>query len=85
MVKGARVVLTEPGVLKCVRAIDFMSVGEEEPEVAKGLVWDELKMGEGVWIGSWPREVGDEGSGGRSSVEGRPDRSGGVVEASWHC
>ena len=42
-------------------AIDFVSVGEEEPEVTKGLIWDEFKLGESVLVSGGLRKVGNEG------------------------
>jgi hypothetical protein len=61
VVKGARVVLTEPRVLEGVRAVDPVSVGEEKPEVTKRLVWDEFELGKGVLVSGGSTEVSDEG------------------------
>jgi hypothetical protein len=83
--KGTRVVLAEPRVLKGVRAIDFVSVGEKEPEVAERLVRDEFKARESVLVGDGLSKVSDEGFVRGLSEEGGPYWSGRVVEASWHC
>jgi hypothetical protein len=72
MMKGARVVLAEPRVLKGVQAIDFVSIREEEPEVAEGFVGDEFKARKGVLMGDGPSKVGDERFVGGLSREGRP-------------
>jgi hypothetical protein len=48
MVKGTRVVFAEPGMLKGVRAINFVRLGEVEPKVVKGFPGNELKLGESV-------------------------------------
>jgi hypothetical protein len=60
--KGARVVFTEPRVLEGVGVVDFVGVGEEEPKVTEGLVWDEFELGKSVLIGGWSSKVGNEGS-----------------------
>jgi hypothetical protein len=83
--KGAQVVFTEPRVLEGVRAVDFVCVREEEPEMAEGLIRDEFKLRKGVLVSGRLSEVGDEGSVGCHGEEGRPHGGSGVVEAGWHC
>jgi hypothetical protein len=85
VIKGARVVFAKPGVLEAVRAVDFMSIGEEKPEVVKGFVRDELELGKGVLIGSGSCKVGDERSIGCLGWKGRSYGGSGVVESGWHC
>jgi hypothetical protein len=85
VVKGARVVSTEPRVLEGVGAVDFVCVGEVEPEMAEGLVWNELKLGNGILVGNRPSEVSDKGFIGSPGEGRRPHRGGGVIEAGWHC
>jgi hypothetical protein len=83
--KGARVVLAEPGVLESVGAVDFMCVREEEPEVAEGLVGDEFKARKGILVSDGSSKVSDEGFVRGPGKGGRPHRGGRVVEAGWHC
>jgi hypothetical protein len=45
MVEQAGIVFAEPRVLEGVRAINFVCVGEEEPEVLEGFPGDEFKLG----------------------------------------
>jgi hypothetical protein len=85
VVKGARVVLTEPRVLESVGAVDFVCVRKEEPEVAEVLVWDEFKLRESILVGGRLPKVGDEGFVGGLGRGGRPHGGGRVVEAGWHC
>jgi hypothetical protein len=85
MVEGTRVVFAEPGVLEGVRAGDFVCVGEEEPEVAKGFPWNKLELGKSILVGGRSSEVGDKGVDGRPGWKREPYRGSGVVEASWHC
>jgi hypothetical protein len=59
--EGARIVFTEPRMLKGVGAVDLMRVGEEEPEVTERFAWDELELGKGVLVGGWLPKVSDEG------------------------
>jgi hypothetical protein len=61
MMEGTRVVLTEPGVLEGVRAVNFVCVGEEESEVAERFVWDKFKLREGILVGGRSPEVSDKG------------------------
>ena len=60
VMKGARVVFTEPRVLEGVGVVDFVGVGEEEPKVSEGFLWNKLELGNGVWIGSGTSKVGDQ-------------------------
>jgi hypothetical protein len=83
--KGTRVVFTEPGVLEGVRTVDFVCVGEEEPEVAEGLVRDEFKMRKGVLVSGGSSKVSNKGSVRDLGEGGRPYGGGRVVEAGWHC
>jgi hypothetical protein len=83
--KGARVVFTEPRVLKGVRAIDLVSVREEEPEVVEGFTQDEFEARKGVWVGGGLSKVCDEGFVRGPGEGGRLHGSGWVVETSWHC
>jgi hypothetical protein len=48
MVEWAGVVLAEPRVLEGMRVIDFMSLGEVEPEVTEGFPQDKFKLGKSV-------------------------------------
>jgi hypothetical protein len=61
VMKGAGVVLAEPGVLEGVRAVDFMGLEKEKPEVAKRFPREELKLRNGVLIGDWPSKVRSKG------------------------
>jgi hypothetical protein len=61
MMEWARVVFTEPRVLKGVRAIDFVRVREEEPEMPEGFSRDKFELGKGVWIGGGTSEVSHQG------------------------
>jgi hypothetical protein len=58
--KGAQVVFAEPRVLEGVRAIDFVCVREEEPEVSEGFLGDKLELGNSVWVGDGASKVGDQ-------------------------
>jgi hypothetical protein len=83
--KGARVVLAEPGVLEGVGAVNFVCVGEEEPKVTEGLVGDEFKVRKGVLVSDGLSKVSDEGFVRCPGEGGRLHRGGRVVEAGWHC
>jgi hypothetical protein len=72
-------------VLEGVGAVDFVCVRKEEPEVAKGLVRDELKLRKGVLVSNGPSKVGDEGFVGSPGKGGRLHGGGRVVEVGWHC
>ena len=61
VIKWAKVVFAEPEVLEGMRAVNFVGLGEEEPEVVKGLPRDELKLEKSVLIGSRSSEVGNKG------------------------
>ena len=71
VVKGAGVILAEVGVLEGVGAVDpcAMPLREVEPEVSKGLVGLELKVGKGEWVSGWALDVGNEGFLGRMGDE----------------
>jgi hypothetical protein len=85
MMEGTRIVFAEPRVLKGVRVIDLVHVREEEPEVMKGFVRNELELGKVVPVGDGLPKVSNEGLVGCLGREGRLYRSSGVVEAGWHC
>jgi hypothetical protein len=72
MMKGARVVFAEPRVLEGVGAVDLVSIRKEEPEVAEGLVQDELEARKGILVSGGPSKVSDEGFVGSPGEGGRP-------------
>jgi hypothetical protein len=61
MMEGTRIVFTEPRVLEGMRAVNFVRVREEEPEMTKGLIRDKFELGKGVLVGDRSSEVSNEG------------------------
>ena len=85
VMEWARIVFAEPRVLEGVRVINFVCVGEEEPEVSEGFPRDEFELGKDIWVCSGASEVGHKGFTRCFGKVGRSYRSCGVIEAGWHC
>jgi hypothetical protein len=60
VMEGIRVISAEVGMLEGMGVVDFMSLGEIEPEVAERLSQDELKLGQGVGVDSGSPKVGNK-------------------------
>jgi hypothetical protein len=61
VMKWAGVVLAKPGVLESIRAVNFVGLRKEEPEMAEGFPKDELELRKGVLVGGGSSEIGNKG------------------------